>query len=150
MIIKEVFTKNVVTARPDETLYDAAKKMWVQNVGAIVVVDKENVPVGIITDRDISMKGVAQGKDPKTTSLKTIMSQEVVVLNEERTLFEAARTMREQGIRRIPVVNEKGTLSGIISLDDMLTVFGREMSALAGTVAYGTLSPAGKKLAVKG
>ena len=150
MMIKEVYTKNVVTARPDETLYHAAKAMWARNVGAIVVVDRENVPIGIITDRDISMKGVAQGKDPKTTSLKSVMSQEVVALNEERTLFEAARTMSEQGIRRIPVVNERGTLSGIISLDDILAVFGREMSALAGTISYGTLSPAGKKLAAKG
>lgn len=150
MIIKEVYAKNVVTARPEETLYDAAKKMWSRNIGAIVVVDKDNVPIGIITDRDISMKGVAQGKDPKTTSLNDVMSQEVVALNEERNLFEAARTMSEQGIRRIPVVNEKGKLSGIISLDDVLAVLGREMSALAGTIAYGTLSPAGIKLAVKG
>lgn len=148
MSIREFCTKNVVTALGEETLFDAAKKMWLKNVGAVVVIDANRVPVGIVTDRDIAVKGVAQGKNPKSTPLHDIMSEEVVVLSQDRGLFETARIMCEQGVRRIPVVDGEGRLAGIVSLDDLMMVLGGEMATLAGTVAYG--GAVGKKLSAVG
>lgn len=148
MSIREFCTKNVVTAMGEETLFDAAKKMWLKNVGAVVVIDDKRVPVGIVTDRDIAVKGVAQGKDPETTPLSAVMNEDVVVLSEERGLFETARIMCEQGVRRIPIVDGEGRLAGIVSLDDLMMVLGGEMASLAGTVAYG--GAAGRKIAAIG
>lgn len=148
MSIREFCTKNVVTALGEETLFDAAKKMWMKGVGAVVVVDAAQIPIGIVTDRDIAVKGVAQGRDPKSTSLNAIMSEDIVALSEDRGLFETARIMGEQGVRRIPIVDGEGRLAGIVSLDDLMMVLGAEMATLAGTVAYGVA--AGKKLSAMG
>ncbi|MFY9271091.1 MAG: CBS domain-containing protein [Candidatus Manganitrophaceae bacterium] len=149
MLIREIYTRNVVTARPEETLQEAAKKMWSKNVGAVVVIDEEKVPIGIVTDRDITIKGVAQGRDLESTPVKEVMSQDIVVLSQERDLFQTTRIMCEQGIRRIPVVDGEGRLSGIVSLDDILMTFGQEMANLAGTIAYRTaIGTAGKKKVV--
>lgn len=148
MSIREFYTKNVVTALGEETLFNAAKKMWGKNVGAVVVVDASQIPIGIVTDRDITIKGIAQGRDPKSTPLSAIMSEDVVVLSEDRGLFETARIMGEQGVRRIPIVDGEGRLTGIVCLDDLMMVLGEEMATLAGTVAYGV--SAGKKISAMG
>lgn len=144
MLIGEFCTKEVVTALGDETLYDAAKKMWDHGVGTVVIVDEEGAPIGIITDRDVAMKGVAQ-MDPTWAPLNAMMAQEIVVLHQDRDLFEATRIMSEQGIRRIPVVDDDGKLAGILSIDDVMMVFGRELSHLAGTVAYGLSAAPGRR-----
>lgn len=144
MLIGDFCTKEVVTASGDETLYDAAKKMWDHGVGTVVIVDEEGAPIGIITDRDVAMKGVAR-MDPTWAPLNAMMAQAIVVLHQDRDLFEATRIMSEQGIRRIPVVDDDGKLTGILSLDDVMMVFGRELSNLAGTVAYGLSAALGRR-----
>ena len=144
MLIREFCTKNVVTASPEETLYDAAKKMWEENVGTVVIVDEEETPIGIVTDRDVAMKGVALF-EPTWAPLREMMAQDIVVLNQDRDLFEAARMMFEQGIRRIPIVDEDGKLAGIISFDDIMMIFGQEISHLAGAVAFGLCAASGEK-----
>lgn len=143
MSIGKFCTRNVVTAREDETVFDIAKKMREKNVGAVVIVDAGRAPIGIITDRDIAIKGVARGKDPKTTPLTAIMSEDVVAVSEERGLFEITHIMREREIRRLPVVDEEGKLTGMITLDDLIMVLGEEVAGLAETIAYETF--AGKK-----
>jgi CBS domain-containing protein len=148
MPIKDFCTKNVVTARGDETVADAAKMMRDKNVGTIVVVDRQAVPIGMITDRDVAINVAAEGKNPASTRIKEVMSEDLIVLNEERGVFEAVKTMCEQGVRRVPIVDGEGRLSGILSLDDLLMIFGEEMASIAGAVAYGTSSPRGKKVPV--
>jgi signal-transduction protein with cAMP-binding, CBS, and nucleotidyltransferase domain len=66
------------------------------------------------------------------------MSEDPIVLNEERGIFEAVNTMCEQGVRRVPIVDGDGRLSGILSLDDLIMIFGEEMASIAGVVAYGS------------
>lgn len=146
MLIRDFCTKKVVTASERETLFDAAKKMWDQGVGTVVIVDEEQVPIGIITDRDVAMKGVALN-DPTWAPLKETMAQDIVVLHQDRDLFEAIRIMREQGVRRIPVVDDDGRLAGVISLDDMMMLLGKEAAHLSGAVAYGLGAGPGKKAA---
>jgi len=137
MPIGDFCTKRVVTAREDDSVVEAARLMKKENIGAVVVVDRKNVPVGMITDRDIAVKVIAEGKRPEATSLKDAMSGDVVVLSKERGIFETIKTMCDQGVRRVPVVDGEGQLFGIISLDDLLIVFGEEMASMAGAVAFG-------------
>ncbi|TAK09210.1 MAG: CBS domain-containing protein [Candidatus Manganitrophaceae bacterium] len=144
MLIRDFCTKNVVTASEEETLFDAAKKMWEGDVGTVVIIDEERVPIGIITDRDVAMKGVALD-DPTWAPLKETMAHDIIVLHQDRDLSEAIQIMSEQGIRRIPIVDDDGKLAGILSLDDVMMVFGQGLSQLAGTVAYGLCAPPGKK-----
>ncbi|HET6370188.1 MAG TPA: CBS domain-containing protein [Nitrospiria bacterium] len=148
MPIGEFCTKNVVTARGNETVADAAKKMSDNSVGTIIVVDRQAVPVGMITDRDITVRVVAEGKDPTSTRINEAMSEDPIVLNEERGIFEAVKTMCEQGVRRVPIVDGEGKLSGILSLDDLIMIFGEEMASIAGVVAYGSSRFSAKKIAV--
>jgi CBS domain-containing protein len=145
MTIGKVFKREVMTALGEETVLDAARRMQEKGVGALVVVDPHRMPVGIVTDRDIAMKAVAGQKDPRSTPVREVMSPKVVVMDQDRGIFDAARTMQEQGIRRIPVVDGKGRLIGIVCLDDILMLLGQEMASLGGTIAYGTVGAAGGK-----
>ena len=148
MPIGEFCTKSVVTARSDESVADAAKKMLEKNVGTIIVVDLQTVPIGMITDRDVAVRVVAEGRDPGSTRIGEVMSEDPIVLNEERGIFEAVKTMCEQGVRRVPIVNGDGRLSGILSLDDLIMIFGEEMASIAVVVAYGSSRISTKKIAV--
>ena len=141
MSIGEFSTKDVITALGGETVFDAAKLMLDKGVGSIVVVDLDKKPIGMVTDRDIAVKVVAQGKDPKFTLLKEIMSKDTVVLSQDRGFFETTKIMSGTGIRRIPIVDHDGKLTGIICLDDLIMVFAEELANIAGTIAYGTSLP---------
>jgi CBS domain-containing protein len=113
--MREFCTTNVITALEGEAVFDAAKKMLDRGVGSIVVVDHDERPMGMVTDRDITVKVVALGKDPKSTLLKEIMGKDLVVLSQDRGIFETTTIMREKGIRRTPIVDHEGKLAGIIS-----------------------------------
>ncbi len=147
MPIGEFCAKDVVTALGEETIFDAAKKMGSKQVGAIVVVDSKKRPIGMITDRDITVRVVAQGKDPKSTLLREIISSDLMMLNQERGLFETARVMCEQGVRMVPVIDREGKLVGIICLDDLMVIFGEEMASLSGAIAYGASHVYGRRAA---
>lgn len=148
MSIREFCTKNVITALGGETVFDAAKLMLDKGVGSVVVVDLDKKPIGMVTDRDIAVKVVAQGKDPKFTLLKEIMSKDTVVLSQDRGFFETTKIMSETGVRRIPLVDLEGKLTGIISLDDLILVFGEELANIAGAIENRTFSPKGVKISV--
>lgn len=136
MPIGEICTKKVITTLRGETAYDAARLMAEHNVGSVVVVDMDHKPVGMVTDRDLALKVVALGKDPKSVSIKEIMSQEAIFLSQDRGIFEATRLMREEAVRRIPIVDRDGKLVGIFTMDDLWMVLGEEMAQLSGALAY--------------
>lgn len=138
MPIIEYCTKHVITALGSQTVFDAAKQMRDKNVGSIVVLGSDKKPIGMVTDRDIVVNVVAREKDPKSTLLKEVMSKQTVVLRQDQGIFETTKIMREKGIRRIPVVNSEGELAGIICLDDLIMMFGREVANIAAAIAYGT------------
>lgn len=120
----------VMTASPGMTVAEAARQMDEKQVGCLVVV-QEQKPIGILTDRDIVMRVVAQGGDAKATVVETVMTPNPYTLEEELGLFEALEIMKSHGVRRFPVIDRESNLSGFFTVDDVLYLLGLEMSAVA-------------------
>ena len=123
MSLRKIAKKKVVTVRPDETVVKAARLMGEKNVGSVVVVENRK-PVGILTDRDIAIRVVAKKADINSILVKDVMTKNIVTGRDNQRVAELAKVMHENGIRRVPIVNKKGMLSGIITLDDLLYMMG--------------------------
>ncbi|HOQ08286.1 MAG TPA: CBS domain-containing protein [Clostridiales bacterium] len=117
MKAKDIMTKNVATVKPDATVHEAAILMQKYNVGAIPVCDGNTV-VGIVTDRDIVIRNVTAGSDPRMTPVNSIMTTNVITVAPEADVEEVSSIMSQKQIRRIPVVENNG-LVGIIALGDL-------------------------------
>ncbi|HBL84004.1 MAG: CBS domain-containing protein [Clostridiales bacterium GWF2_38_85] len=115
MQIQDKMTKNVVSIEPQETIGKAAQLMREYNIGSLPVCEGQNV-VGIITDRDIALRCVAEGKN--NVSVKDVMTSEPITIESEKNIHEAANLMSSRQIRRLPVV-ENNNLVGMISLGDI-------------------------------
>ena len=123
MSLRKITKKKVVTVRPDETVVKAARLMGEKNVVSVVVVESKK-PVGILTDRDIAIRVVAKRVDINSILVKQVMTKRVITGRDGQRVAELAKVMHENGIRRVPIVNKKGMLSGIITLDDLLYMMG--------------------------
>jgi CBS domain-containing protein len=121
MLVKDVMAKDLTFCTPEETVAEVAKLMKSADVGAIPVVqDKSSRKlVGIVTDRDIVISLVAAGKDPKTTTVGSIMSRDLVSAKPDEELERSARLMQEKQVRRIPIVDEQGAIVGIVAQADI-------------------------------
>jgi CBS domain-containing protein len=117
MKVKEMMTKDVATLNSMDSVERAAQLMKQYNVGAIPVCDEEKV-IGIVTDRDIALRSVAQGENGRNQTVRDIMSSNPVVINSETEIHDAARIMSERQIRRLPVI-ENNNIVGIVSLGDI-------------------------------
>ena len=115
--IREVMTSDPRTVKSSDTVVDAARAMREDDFGAAVVVDSGNVR-GLLTDRDIVVRAVAEGRDPSQTKVGDIASEDVTTVAPDQDVGDAIRLMREQHIRRLPVV-EEGKPVGIVSLGDL-------------------------------
>jgi CBS domain-containing protein len=134
MPIGDVCIRDVVVASRETTAREAARLMAENHVGNLVVVEDiggRRVPVGIITDRDIVRNVVAEALDASVFSLGDLGVRELVTTGEHQGIYECMQQMRINGIRRMPVVDGKGALVGIISLDDLIQLLAEEMSELA-------------------
>lgn len=118
-------TSATVTDAPDDTLAEAASKMWAQQTGSLVVVSGDRID-GIVTERDV-MKTVAGGQDPKTVSVRDVMTTDVVTVSPDVALRDAAQIMFDKWFRHLPVVGANGSLVGILSLRDLLTLVAEGM-----------------------
>lgn len=116
--IKDIMTPGVRCVAPDTTLSEAARLMGELDVGSLPICDNDRL-AGMITDRDIAVRAVASGRDPKTTKVKDAMSEGVVFIFEDQDVEEAARLFEAKKIRRMPVLNRDKRLVGIISLGDL-------------------------------
>lgn len=114
-IIKDIMSKDIECCSLLDNMYEVAVKMKELNVGAIPIVDEKRL-VGMITDRDIAIRGVAE-KNPGSTKVEKIMSDQLVTVTSDTTTNQAAKLMAEHQIRRLPVV-EGENLIGIVSLGD--------------------------------
>jgi CBS domain-containing protein len=132
MLVKEAMSRDVKTVAPDQPLQDAARIMLDIDVGALPVGENDKL-VGMITDRDIAVRGVAAGKAP-TARVREVMSAEVKYCYEDEDTAHVARNMGEQQIRRLPVVDRNKRLVGILSLADLATSAktGQATAALSG------------------
>lgn len=133
MAIGEFCNREVIIASKNSTIKELTKLMRQHHVGDVVIVEDKaghNIPVGIVTDRDIVLELVAEDVDLNACMAGDIMSFELVTVKESDGIWETLQQMRSKGIRRIPVVNEQNALVGIISADDLLELITEEMSDL--------------------
>lgn len=141
MKVREFCSRVVAVAVPSTDLSEAARMMREHHVGSLIVIDRltgATKPIGIVTDRDIVVRAVAPGIDPKTLTVQDVMRPELSVLTDDADAFEAAETMASSGARRLPVVTAAGDLIGIVSLDDVMRVLSTELSFLVATVNRST------------
>jgi CBS domain-containing protein len=126
--VSEVMTPAPIALRPDQPLADAAREMRKHGIGDVLVADDGQL-MGLITDRDIVVRGIASGKDPGSTSVAELCSDDLITVKPSDSADTAIRRMREAEVRRIPVVDD-GSVVGVISIGDM-AVERDQRSALA-------------------
>lgn len=118
MKIKDIQTKNPEVIHPDATLCEVARKMKQYDIGMLPVCDGDRL-VGSITDRDLTVRAMADGADPLRTKVREVMTSKIHYCFEDSDLDEAGQIMEDQQIRRLPVLNKQKRLVGIISLGDL-------------------------------
>lgn len=126
----EICNRIVVVAERDTPVLAAARRMREQHVGCLVVVDEAGfgrAVAGMLTDRDIVTAIVAQAVDPATLRVEDVMSAEVVTARDTDSFAELLGIMRRKGLRRLPVVDGKGALLGLVTLDDLLGIMAEQM-----------------------
>jgi CBS domain-containing protein len=120
MQLKNIMTEEVDVIAPETSICEAAKRMRSLDVGALPVCDGNRL-VGMLTDRDLAIRAVAEGRDPNRTTAEDTMSPEIIYCFDDQDTAEAERVMRERQVRRLPVVNRDKRLVGIVSLGDLAT-----------------------------
>jgi CBS domain-containing protein len=119
MNVAQLMTRNVKSCRASETLSCPASLMWEEDVGCVPVLDDEGTLMGMITDRDIAMAALTQGRPIAEIPVSTAMSRELYSVIDDDTVIHAEETMRQRKVRRLPVRNAAGKLVGIISINDL-------------------------------
>ncbi|MDQ3035649.1 MAG: CBS domain-containing protein [Myxococcota bacterium] len=119
MRVHEIMTSAPTTVTPEDTLYTAARAMWSHGVGVLPVVDGEGRVTGMITDRDICMSAMIQEERLEKIEVATAMSPIVHAVRADDTVRSAEILMKRHQVRRLPVLNQGGTLLGIVSIDDL-------------------------------
>jgi CBS domain-containing protein len=125
MHVREIMTRGVECVAPDNTLQEAAAKMKARDIGPLPVCEGDRL-VGMITDRDITVRATAEGEDPLTILVRDIMTPEAVYCFEDQDVTEAARLMKDKQIRRVLVLSRDQRLVGIVSLGDLAVDTGDE------------------------
>lgn len=121
---KDIAATGVVTAARTDTLSDVAALMSDEHVGSVVI-EEEGLPVGIVTDRQLALE-LATNPEAGHKTVGKVMTLDVATILESATVFQAAQTLSDEGIRRAPVVDADGELVGLLSLDDLLYVVEKE------------------------
>lgn len=138
MNVGSICTRRVITAHPQLDVQAAAELMRQEHVGFLVVVPEQprgpQPPLGVITDRDITIAVVAKRADPAVLKVGDVMSIQPVLVGEKDSVDVALRTMRGAGVRRVPVSNSRGEVVGVLSLDDLLEFIARQMESLSGAI----------------
>ena len=137
MPIGEICTREVVIVEKSTSIQEAAKLMRQFHVGDLVIVesrDGHQVPIEILTDRDIVIELIAQDVDLEKVTVGDVMSFDLLTIPENQGIWETLDFMRNKGVRRTPVVDKQGALIGIISVDDLLELLADELNILAGLI----------------
>lgn len=119
MLVRELMSSVVYSCRPQDSLDEAANLLWEHDCGALPVLDAEGHPGGMLTDRDICMCAYTTGKPLSRLRVADAMSRRIVVCRDEENLVAAARTMADNAVRRLPVVDANGVICGLLSLNDL-------------------------------
>lgn len=122
----------VITANRDSTVSDVVEQFESENVGAAVI-SEDDKPVGIVTDRDVAL-AVNQSDDVASVPVADVMTEDPVTLREDAEGIEISRVIDEHSVRRIPVVDENDTLTGIVTLDDLVATIGEQLDNVSDTI----------------
>ncbi|TYL37986.1 CBS domain-containing protein [Natronococcus pandeyae] len=133
MPIQDLARRDVITASTDESVHELATMMGEEDVGSVVITDGD-APVGIVTDRDLTMEVIAEQADPEGLTAEDVMSDELRTIPHDAGFYEATELMSTHGIRRIPVTDSDDQLAGIITADDLNELLADEHQELADVV----------------
>ena len=133
MKVTEVMHSPAVMCRTTATLHDVARLMSDRNVGSVVVVDKIGYLAGIVTDRDLAVRGFGQGRSAES-HVDRVMTRDVATVSLHADVSDAAAIMAKRLVRRLPVVDEVNHIYGMVTLDDLLRHLGSETDRLVDTV----------------
>jgi CBS domain-containing protein len=138
MLVRDFLRKAPVTVPVRCTIQEAAHLMGAHEVGSVLVLSGFEV-VGIVTDRDIAVRGVGAGR-PSTSTVEAVMTEHPVTIQASADIFDAYQSLKEAGVRRLPVLEDKD-LAGIITADDLLVALVLELGAVVSPVAREMLLP---------
>lgn len=130
MTIGRICQRQVDTAEAKETARAAARRMSTRCVGTLIVLDESNKPIGILTDRDLTLRILAEGLNPDTTPVADVMTRHPATVSENAPVEDVLALMRSKAVRRLPVVDGRGRLIGLVSVDDVLTLLAEEFRHL--------------------
>ena len=135
MSLETLCRREIVCVDVNTPVLEATGMMEEMNVGSVVVIQNDR-PVGIVTDRDVVLRVVNKKLDPAKCKAGDIMSLDLVTLKQSTGLYEALEQIKESGsrVRRFPIVDEHGAIKGIITLDDVIYLLGREMSDVSSII----------------
>lgn len=132
MPVGDLGPNDVVTASPDSELREVTDTLESENVGAIVITE-DDMPVGIVTDRDAAL-AIHQHDDVASVSVEDVMTADPATIQESEEAIEISRAIDEHDVRRFPVVDEDGALTGIVTLDDLFATIGEQLDNVADTI----------------
>ncbi len=146
MTLAKICSRDAAHASSQTPISSIVRLMLERNVGTVVVVDDARRPIGIVTDRDLVLRVLHPGLDPKTTQVDEVMTRNVRSMPASSAANEALGVMRQLGVRRLPVVGVRGELFGIVSVDDVLQLAAEELGSLSLVLAH---SVGGARLPVR-
>lgn len=133
MPIEDLARTEVVSASPETSVSELAQQMRDENVGSVVVTN-DNSPTGIVTDRDLTTRVLAEETAPADQTADDVMSTDLCAVGPDAGFYEAAQVMSENGVRRLPVCDENDELVGIITADDLTELLADENQQLASVI----------------
>ncbi|AFZ74172.1 CBS domain-containing protein [Natronobacterium gregoryi] len=133
MPVENLARSDIVTATTDESIQEIAATMAAENVGSVVITDGDE-PAGIVTDRDLTLQVIAEGESADGMTAEDVMSTDLCTIEHDGGFYEATELMSEHGVRRLPVVDSDGELTGIITVDDLHELLADEHQQLAAVV----------------
>ena len=118
MKVRDVMTADVYTCRPETSIFDIAELMRDEDIGAVPVVENDNL-IGMVTDRDIVVRAIADSRDLSTATARTVMTGSLLYCFDDQSVEEVLDNMGEQQVRRLPVVDREKRLVGVVSIGDL-------------------------------
>jgi CBS domain-containing protein len=131
-IVGRICCRDVDTIDRRETVTNVARRMAARGVGTLVVLDDRERPLGLITDRDLAVRVLAETRDPATTPVEAVMTREPKTVTEDTPIEDALALMKSGGFRRLPVIDRSGKMIGMFSLTDVLALSAEEFTMIGG------------------
>jgi CBS domain-containing protein len=136
MTVGRICRREVDLIDQDSVARVAAQRMASRNVGSLLVVDGRKRVLGVVTDRDLALRVVGQGRDPHLTRVGDVMTPHPDTVSEETSVEDALAVMRSRGVRRLPVIGPGGALAGVVSVDDVLVLLAGEFGEVSRLIEH--------------